>query len=259
IEHGGGGSTVESERTMVRKGLTRRRVGGEEGFRWRGVEVWRVEGFSDSVFAFAVTLLVVSLEVPRTFDELLAVMRGFFAFAICFALLLSVWHDHYKYFRRYGLRDTPTMWLNSILLFLVLLYVYPLKFLFTLLTDQFLGFGDKTRLPGGGTVEMIEPSQVPLLMMIYGAGFVAVQLVFVLFYWRAYSLRDALALDARELSVTREETQGFLLNVLVGLVSVGIASLGGERMVSWAGYAYLLILPLQAINSRIMASRRRRL
>jgi len=174
---------------MVRKGLTRRRVGGEEGFRWRGVEVWRVEGFSDSVFAFAVTLLVVSLEVPRTFDELLAVMRGFFAFAICFALLLSVWHDHYKYFRRYGLRDTPTMWLNSVLLFLVLIYVYPLKFLFTLLTDQFLGFGDKTRVPGGGTAEMIEPSQIPLLMMIYGAGFVAVQLVFVLFYWRAYSLR----------------------------------------------------------------------
>jgi len=239
--------------------LTRRRVGGEEGFRWRGVEVWRVEGFSDSVFAFAVTLLVVSLEVPRTFDELLAVMRGFFAFAICFALLLSVWHDHYKYFRRYGLRDTPTMWLNSVLLFLVLIYVYPLKFLFTLLTDQFLGFGDKTRVPGGGTAEMIEPSQIPLLMMIYGAGFVAVQLVFVLFYWRAYSLRGALALDARELSVTREEAQSALLNVLVGIVSVGIATLGGEGTVSWAGWAYLLILPLQVINSRVMASRRRRL
>ena len=53
------------------------------------------------------TLLVVSLEVPNTFDELLATMRGFFAFAICFYLLLIVWYDHYKYFRRYGLNDTP--------------------------------------------------------------------------------------------------------------------------------------------------------
>jgi len=229
----------------------------EDGFRWRGEEVWRVEGFSDSVFAFAVTLLVVSLEVPRTFDELLAVMQGFFAFAICFALLLSVWYDHYKYFRRYGLRDSPTVWLNSVLLFLVLLYVYPLKFLFTLLADQFLGFGDKTRLPGGGTVEMIEPSQIPFLMMIYGLGFVAVQLVFVLFYWRAYSLRDTLALDAHELSVTREETQGFLLNMLVGLTSVGIAIFGGEGTVSWAGLAYFLIVPLQIINGYAMRSRRR--
>lgn len=244
---------------MLRERLARERVGDEEGFSWRGEEASRIEGLSNAVFAFAVTLLVVSLEVPQTFDELLAVMRGFFAFAICFALLLSVWYDHYKYFRRYGLRDTPTMWLNSVLLFLVLLYVYPLKFLFTLLTDQFLGFGDKTRLPGGGAVEMIEPSQIPLLMTIYGAGFVAVQLVFALFYWRAYSLRDTLGLDTHELSVTREEMQGTLLNVLVGIVSVGIATLGGEGTVSWAGWAYLSILPLQVINSRVMASRRRRI
>ena len=60
-------------------------------------------------------------------------------------------------------------------------------------------------------------------MVIYGAGFVAIQLVFVLMYLRAYSLRATLELDARELSVTREEMQGFLLNVLVGLASVAIA------------------------------------
>lgn len=53
--------------------------------------------------------------------------------------------------------------------------------------------------------------------MIYGAGFVAVQGVFVLFYWRAYSLRAVLGLDAHELSVPREEIQGFLVNVAVGL------------------------------------------
>src|SRR5919112_4637900 len=147
------------ERTVVRGGLARRQ-GGEEDFRWRGQDVSRIEGFSDAVFAFAVTLLVVSLEVPKTFDELLATMRGFFAFAICFALLLSVWYDHYKFFRRYGLKDTPTRWLNSTLLFLMLLYVYPLKFLFTMLIDEWLGFGSS---------EMIEASQIPLLLVIYGA------------------------------------------------------------------------------------------
>jgi Endosomal/lysosomal potassium channel TMEM175 len=78
--------------TVVREGLARRQ-GGEEDFRWRGEDVSRIEAFTDAVFAFAVTLLVVSLEVPRTFEELLVAMRSFFAFAICFALVLLVWNE----------------------------------------------------------------------------------------------------------------------------------------------------------------------
>jgi uncharacterized membrane protein len=233
---------------VVREGLARRRV-GEGGFRWRGEDVSRIEAFTDAVFAFAVTLLVVSLEVPKTFEELLATMRGFFAFAICFALLLSVWYEHYKFFRRYGLRDVPTIWLNSALLFLVLFYVYPLKFLFTLVIDQWLGFGES---------EMIEASQVPLLLLIYGAGFITIQLVFVLMYLRAYSLRGALGLGTHELSVTREEIQGYLLNIAVGLASVAIAIFGGDVLISLAGYVYLLVFPLQTINGRVMGSRRRK-
>jgi len=216
-----------------------------------------MEGFSDAVFAFAITLLVVSLEVPSTFDELLATMRGFFAFAICFYLLLVVWFEHYKFFRRYGLDDFYTMRLNAALLFIVLFYVYPLKFLFTLLVDQLLGYSTIVN-PSTGAIEEIESGQMPLLMVIYGAGFVAVQLVFVLLYLRAYVLRDTLGLDAHERSITREEIQGFLLAMGVGLTSITIAVLGGEEATSLAGYAYLLLFPLLVLNGYLMGSRRRR-
>ena len=242
---------------MLRGRLIRREK-GEEGFSWRGEEVSRIEGLSDAVFAFAVTLLVVSLEVPRTFDELISTMRGFFAFAICFGLLLAVWFEHYKFFRRYGISDFYTLRLNAVLLFIILFYVYPLKFLFVLLVDQLLGYDTAVGSSASAVVEEIEPGQVPLLMVIFGVGFVAVQLVFALLYLRAYALRDTLELDAYERSNTREEIQGFLLATGVGLASIAIAALGGEAAVSWAGYAYLLLFPMLRINGYLMDLRRKR-
>jgi uncharacterized membrane protein len=243
---------------MLRGRLARRRVGEKAGFSWRGEDVSRIEGFSDAVFGFAVTLLVVSLEVPNTFDELLATMRGFFAFAICFWLLVAVWFEQYKFFRRYGLEDSLTMRLNAILLFIVLFYVYPLKFLFTLLVDQLLGYNTIVEPASAAIVEEIEPGQLPLLMVIYGAGFVAVQLVFFVLYLRAYALRDALKLEAYERSVTREEMQGFLLATGVGLTSIVIAVLGGKEAASLAGYTYLLLFPLLMTNGYLMGRRRKR-
>ncbi len=243
---------------MLRGRLARRRVSEKEGFSWRGEEVSRIESFSDAVFGFAVTLLVVSLEVPNTFDELLATMRGFFAFAICFWLLVAVWFEQYKFFRRYGLEDPLTMRLNTVLLFIVLFYVYPLKFLFTLLVDQLLGYNTVVDSSSGAVVEEIDPGQLPLLMVIYGAGFVAVQLVFFVLYLRAYALRDALGLEAHERSVTREEMQGFLLAAGVGLASSVIAVLGGKDAAALAGYTYLLLLPLLTANGYLMSRRRKR-
>ena len=111
----------------------------------------RIEGFADAVFGFALTLLVVSLEVPNNFDELLSTMQGFFAFALSGWLLYSVWFDHYRFFRRYGLKDNFTMNLSAVLLFVVLFYVYPLKFLFTVVTDRILGFSTQV----GSSKEML--------------------------------------------------------------------------------------------------------
>ena len=59
---------------MLREQLLKKEI-GSGAFRWRSHEITRIEGLSDAVFGFAITLLVVSLEVPKTFNELLARMQ----------------------------------------------------------------------------------------------------------------------------------------------------------------------------------------
>jgi hypothetical protein len=76
-----------------------------DGFRMRGREVTRLESFADAIFAFALTLLIVSLEVPKSFADLIGTMRGFPAFAVCFVMLATIWNRHYKFSRRFGLDD----------------------------------------------------------------------------------------------------------------------------------------------------------
>src|SRR6266550_5445328 len=134
---------------MIRQKLIEKEIGSPGDFRWRSHEISRIEGLSDAVFALAVTLLVVSLEVPKTFNELAATIRGFGAFAISFTLLFMIWFNHFKFFRRYGLQDNTTVCLNGVLLFVVLFYVYPLKFLFSYLVNVLTGGHGEVRLPNG--------------------------------------------------------------------------------------------------------------
>jgi hypothetical protein len=243
----------------VREGLASKGVGRRDGFRWRAGEITRLEGFSDAVFAFAITLLVVSLEVPRTFHELAATMRGFLAFGVCFTLLIVVWHEHYVFFRRYGLQDTATVWLNAALLFVMLFYVYPLKFVFRLVLSGVTGAPTVVPTPGGGTEPVIETVQVPTLFLIYGAGVIALYLLLALLYVHAYRLRRELELTRVETFDTKASIAGHLLAAGVGLVSVVIALTVPARLVGLAGYAYFLFGPVMAAHGSIAGARRRRL
>jgi uncharacterized membrane protein len=229
------------------------------GFRWRGREVTRLEGFTDAVFAFAVTLLVVSLEVPKTFNDLAEAMRGFLAFAICFAMLVWIWHEHSEFFRRYGLQDSLTVWLNAVLIFVVLFYVYPLKFLFTLVVNQFTGRSLEVARPGGRSEPMIADHQVRSLFVVYGAGIIAIFLVLAFLYAHAYRRRRELELTQVEAFDTRWKMIGHLVPVFVGGVSICLALFLPLGWMAVPGFIYALLGPLFAVHGSVGGKLRRQL
>jgi len=242
---------------MLRSKLKDKQFGLKEGFDWRGTEITRFESLSDAVFGFAVTLLIVSLEVPKTFTQLQETMHGFFAFAICFVLLLLIWYQQYIFFRRYGLQDGRTIVLNSALLFMVLFYIYPLKFLFTLLVNAWMGRSLEVTLPGGIVEPVIVPDQLQKLMLVYGAGYVLVFVIFALMFFHAYQLREALRLTRLEIFETRVSIGDCAINICVGVVSIGVALIGGVKNAGFAGLVYPLLTIPAFTTFGIVTGRRR--
>ena len=207
----------------------------ESVFVWRSHEPSRLETFSDAVFAFAITLIMVSLEVPRTFDELFEVFKGFFAFACCFGILFTIWNNQNIYFRRYGLNNAYVTFLNALLLFVVLMYVYPLKFLFMAL------FSGSQYNDHGHIGIMITDQQQPTLMYVYHAGYAAIYILFYLMHVHAKKMRHEIKLSPGEIFETDTFIMVNLLNACLGIIGILVVLLAPMRFKGSSGFIYMAI------------------
>ena len=198
-------------------------------------EISRLEAFSDAVFAFALTLLVVSLEVPRSYRELMDLMGGFLSFACCFALLVWIWHEHNTFFRRYGLQDNGTVALNAALLFVVLFYIYPLKFMFD---SMFAALMPQRRAPEGMALWQLANTAA-----VYAVGVVALFVMFALLYLRAYAKRAELGLSDLDVFDLKSLAGHHLMSAGVGTVALAIALFAPVRFAPLSPAALFLMGP----------------
>lgn len=215
---------------------------GEAGFVWRGGDPTRVEALSDMVFAFALTLLVVSNQPPGSFSELTDQLWGFPGFAAAFALLLLIWHGHYIYFRRYALVDAATTTLNAGLLFLILFFVYPLKYHATMLSR----FAQS--LASGAPQPPMSIEEARLALIILSLAYVAVFGMFALLYAHAGRKADSLDLSPMERLLTRSALGQQLAHVAVGALVVVVAILTPSPWSPFSGFLYFLVGPLAFFN-----------
>lgn len=232
---------------MTHEKLLPRALCGEPFFRWRGGAVSRIENLSDVVFAFALTLIVVSLEVPRNVAELVAAIVQFPVFAVCFTLLIFCWYHNYLFHRRYGLEGLLPMTLNSLLLFFVLFYVYPLKFVFSALYLQIAPIRRIVAAASQDPLPAFVGGNGRTVMLFFSAGFTGIFVLFALMNAYAWRHREALELDRQELIMARGAIRGHQLSAAVGVASILLALLP-DSLAPLSGLVYFAMGPIHFVN-----------
>jgi uncharacterized membrane protein len=221
-----------------------------DGFLERGATVTRLEAFVDAAFAFAVTMLVISLDaIPTSIGGMLSALKGVPAFAASFAQIMMFWFAHATWSRRFGLDDGPSSRLSLALVFLVLVYVYPLKILFA----SFFAWVSGGWLPPVAQIRSLFDLQGMFIM--YGIAFSTLSLCLAALNRQA--LRGAVAppLDEGERARTRREIARWLYNVLVALGSMVFALLLPPTAPQWLfgmpGIFYAMMLLTGPVLDRV--------
>ena len=223
------------------------KIRGDKHFtKWRGGDVSRLEGFSDAVFAIAITLLVIERAIPKNDSEFINVMWVFIGFGVTFLVLAILWYNNFLFHRRFGLEDGYTIFLNSIFIFTVLFYIYPLKFMAQILINYGLlrnYFGIEFDVGFEGNVNPFS------LHIILGIGMFLVWFSNGLMYLHAYQKRTILNLDKRELEITTKTILADMIVCSFAVVSMLLSILKIPAWSEWEfayiqGWMYCFIAPV---------------
>ena len=219
------------------------------GFRQRGMEMTRLETFTDAAFAFVVTLLVVGGgdSVPMNFDEMINALKQVPAFIASFANIMWFWYAHHVWSRRFGLEDVTSVLLSLALVLIVLIYVYPLKAIYSG-AMQFFSGGFLTSYFGISSIDDLRS-----MFVIFGTAYAALSSMIALLYRHALRLEKNLLLDAVEKFDAHTEKGFWLTNAGIGAVSSLLALTLPDGLIVIAGmfYGFLgILMPWYHIRRR---------
>ena len=215
-------------------------------FTLRGLEMTRLETFIDAGFAFALTMLVISIDrIPTNHAELIQAFKGAPAFVFSAILVGIFWRAHWHWSRRYGLEDGISTLLSWALMITVLVYIYPLKIMFAGVLD----YVSDGYFPGN--FQLADASEARELFAIYSAGFTLIALQLLLLNGHALRCSKQLKLDEFERFLTKSEIGVWSITALTGLASIVLSITVSRDNLSWSGWVYFFLPLVLVIYHRV--------
>jgi uncharacterized membrane protein len=180
----------------------------------------RLDAFVDAAFAFALTLLVISDDrIPDSIAALIEALKNIPAFALSFLLIVIFWVGHVEWRRHYGCDDIVSRRLSLLLVFLMLVFVYPMRMVFESLCQVMSG----GYLPANYAIAAY--SDISDLFVVFGVAFGSMGAVMAALYAYAWRRREAFALDAATVLRLRTALLQWSLIPAVSLASIVLALL----------------------------------
>jgi uncharacterized membrane protein len=209
----------------------------------------RLDAFVDAAFAFAVTLLIVGGgDTPERFSDLSAMLLRAPAFAAAFALIAMFWLGYRDLGRLWPHRDGLSTALSLAIVFVVLLYVFPLRFIMEAALHALSGGW----LPGTRLAETLQEQRY--LYVAYGAGCLILSVLYASLYRHHRGQGEP--------TPDRDLTAAIWIgnwSILAGVsgVSMLLAAAAPDDFASWApGVIYMVIGPLIGLSIALRFRRR---
>jgi len=215
----------------------------EKGRILRGEATSRLETFVDAAFAFAFTMLVISIDqIPQSPGELIQLSKDIPSFVLSALPIGSVWIAHSSWSRIFGLQDKLSVFLSLFLVVLVLVFVYPMKLIAQITVEYFSDIFDWNFLSTGLFESESWSSELVWVIFLYVAiGLILLSVILIAFYQNTLNFGE-------EISITEEEIKHCITFTLIwGLVagtavlSMLIASLVSPENIQLAGYIYFTL------------------
>ena len=186
-------------------------------------------------------LLISSGALPSTYAELVAMLKDIPAFVQSFFAMMIFWLSHRAWSRNYGLEEKVTIPLTLHLMVSLLVYIYPLKLMYSTL----LSFVTGGYFASGNH---IGSRQVGVNWIgIYGVGFAVLSATMLGLCWRTFSQRYTFGYDHTDVLESKVGITIWVTLNATGLLSAGVALPMPLEHGVWAGLFYWVLGPVMPV------------